>query len=539
MKKLVFFLLLLPSLCFCGVNLKNGNFYINYTDIIVPGGGNDLSVVRTYNSKSTERGWFGFGWGSDFETSLIVGADGSVVVHENGSGAKTRFTPKKPIDPELAATKIIGAMRKRNSIPDNVANRLKNKLKGDAELRIAYAKKFNVKSDISSGTTLYSSLRGKQRVVKAGKNFKRIFDSGKYEQFNKNGRLTEVKDKYGYKIKLNYKDDKLISIKDSQAKQLFFEWYSNGKVKSVSSGSKIKSKYKYDGEDLIESEDVAGNTYKFSYDNNHNLLGVTYKDGRKMEVSYTAKTQFVSSIKDKKGIETKYKYESNKENPNLHYWTVVSKKDSAGNEYDNKYEYELKIRPDGSQYTYRILTIINEFKSETTYSECCGLPLKIVKGKGVTNFEYNKRGLLTKKTTNKGEYINLEYHKKINKIVKVVNNDGWTKFSYDKKGNLNKATNNKGKAVLLVYDLKGRIMKMVDYDKKKDRKRSLSFKYNALGKPTEIDMKKVGKINVSYDNFGEIKRVTSKSGKKMAMQVTEAFQSLLTIVRPAGVNLNM
>ena len=120
-----------------------------------------------------------------------------------------------------------------------------------------------------------------------------------------------------------------------------------------------------------------------------------------------------------------------------------------------------------------------------------------------------------------------------------MNNDGWTKFDYDKRGNLNKATNNIGKAVLLVYDLKGRIMKMVDYDKKTDKKRSLAFKYNALGKPTEIDMKNVGKINVSYDNFGEIKNVSSKSGKKMAMQVTEAFQSLLTIVRPAGVNLNM
>ena len=61
---------LFPLLAFSGVNLKNGNFYISYTDIIVPGGGHDLEIVRTYNSKSTDRGWFGFGWGSDYETYL-------------------------------------------------------------------------------------------------------------------------------------------------------------------------------------------------------------------------------------------------------------------------------------------------------------------------------------------------------------------------------------------------------------------------------------------------------------------------------------
>ena len=33
--------------------------------------------------------------------------------------------------------------------------------------------------------------------------------------------------------------------------------------------------------------------------------------------------------------------------------------------------------PDGSLYTYRIYTDINNVKTETIYSECCSLPLKI------------------------------------------------------------------------------------------------------------------------------------------------------------------
>ena len=182
--------------------------------------------------------------------------------------------------------------------------------------------------------------------------------------------------------------------------------------------------------------------------------------------------------------------------------------------------------------------MINNVKTETIYSECCSLPLKIQRGNQVTNFEYDG-GLLTKKTSSSGEFVQLEYDKKHKKISKVTNNKGWTEFHYDKKGNLQKAFNSGRKAVLLIYDRKGRITKMVDDDRKKKKKRVLSFKYNSLGKPVEIALKNAGKINVEYDNYGEIKKVESKAGHKMALQVTQAFQSLLSIVKPAGVNLSL
>ena len=102
-----------------------------------------------------------------------------------------------------------------------------------------------------------------------------------------------------------------------------------------------------------------------------------------------------------------------------------------------------------------------------------------------------------------------------------------------------KAISSKGKAVLLIYNSKGKIKKMVDRNQKTKTKRVLAFTYNSIGKPVEIAMEKVGKIQVAYDNHGEIKKVESKAGHKMALQVTQAFQNLLVIVKPAGVNLNM
>ena len=105
--KLLILMSFLTSSAFGGVNLKNGNFYISYGDISVPGTGKKLEIIRTYNSKSTEKGWFGFGWGSVYETKLVPSADGCAVIHEHGAGGKTRFCPKNTVDPKKASQKII------------------------------------------------------------------------------------------------------------------------------------------------------------------------------------------------------------------------------------------------------------------------------------------------------------------------------------------------------------------------------------------------------------------------------------------------
>lgn len=534
----IFMLSALSFEAFPGVNLKNGNFFVSYTDIVVPGGGKKLEVTRTYNSRSLQNGWFGFGWGSDFETYLNVSADGSVVVHENGAGATTRFTPKTSVDAKVAAEKIVTAMKSKNQMTEKVALEMVEKLKNDAELRQQYEAKLGLSAKIADGSVLYSNERGMQELQKTADGYKRVFSDGKAEFFNNDGKLTKISEKSGYSVSLVYKNGVLESIKDSQAKQLFFSWYPDGKIKNVWSAGDKKVEYKFKDNDLVESKDVGDNLYKYSYDSNHNLIKVGYSDNTEMKVAYDSKTQWATSVTEKDGDQTKYEYGANPKNPDNHYWTSVTTTGFDGKPVTNKYEYEIKNKPDGSSYTYRTVTEINNLKTETIYSECCGLPLKIARGKEVTNFEYNAKGLLTKKSSTSGDFVQLEYDDTINKVTKVVNNTGWTNFTYDKTGNLAKAVNSTGKTVLLIYDRNNRITKMVDNDAKAD-KRTLSFIYNAMGKPVEISMDNVGKINIDYDNYGEIKKVESKAGHKMALQVTQAFQSLLSIVKPADVNLQL
>jgi YD repeat-containing protein len=377
--------LVLSMSSFAGVNLKNGNFYIAYTDL------STLDITRTYNSKSTHVGWFGFGWGTKYETNLQVSADGCVVVREHGAGAKTRFCPKKKIDGKEAAQKIIAAMRKKTTLSANAAEALIKKLSNNAELRHAYARNFGVKTKLSNGTKLYSNQRGMQTISVLKDGYKREYSNGNLEYFNDNGQLTQIKKKDGTKITLEYKSKNLYKIADNKANQVFFEWYPNGKIKSLWSAGDKKALYKYNGSDLIYSKDVQGNAYGFAYDKNHNMVEINYapdskKGSDSMTMKYEPKTYFISQITDRNGDVTSYKYGADSKNPKDHYWTTVGKKGFGGKQINNRYEYEIKTKPDGQRYTYRIKTRINGVTTETIYSECCSLPIKIARGKHVTNF---------------------------------------------------------------------------------------------------------------------------------------------------------
>ena len=530
---------LIPLCSSAGVNIKNGNFYISYTDIIVPGDGPNLQITRTCNSKFPGKGWFGYCWGNYYETKITAAADGSVIVHENGSGARTRFVPQNAIDPTESAKKIVEAMRKNGQMSDTVAKKKIEELKKDAEMRQAYARKYNITTMPPAGTILASVSRGLQKVAVLKSGYERRYNDGKVEVFDKQGRMTAVKHRDGYRIDIRYKGKTLQSIKDNKGKQLFFEWYANGLVKHIWSTKDQKTSYTYDANhDLRESRDTSGNVYKHDYDGNHNMTKITYSDGTTMTIKYDPKTQFVQAVTNRDGRTTSYKYDSNPKKPELHYWTTVTRVGPDNKKEENRYEYEIKIKPDGSRYTYRLATTIRGVTTETIYSEN-SLPLKITRGKDITTFEYNDNGLLTKKSSTTGENVELKYHEKFNKITRVDNNEGWTTFAYSKQGLLNKAINSQGMMVVLMHDSKDRITKMVARNEKTKEEKILDFDYNALGKPTQIKLKNVGQINVNYNNNGSIKKVESKQGPKMAYQINQAFLSLRSIVKPSGVNLSI
>lgn len=136
-----------------------------------------------------------------------------------------------------------------------------------------------------------------------------------------------------------------------------------------------------------------------------------------------------------------------------------------------------------------------------------------------------------------GGFAEYFYHPKLNKISAIVTNQVSTVFTYDKAGNLIRAYNTNGQLITLGYDSHKHINHMIETNQIEYVRRELSFKYNDMGKPAVIRLLGKGEIKVEYDAQGEISKVDSKRGVKMALGVTEAFQTLLRVVKVADVEM--
>jgi len=528
---------------YANVSLKNGNFFMVYVDIIYPGGFQP-KIERVYNSKTAYKGVFGWGWGNEYEVFLKVSADASVVVHEYGGGAENRFFPIKFSRKELMdAANNIAKANKQSGNKSYI-----NRLVIDANFRNDEWQKLVSRGvlkpmSLSVGTQLQSNAFSYQYITKTKEGYVRSFDNGKSELFNEQGRLVKVADKNGNYIKFEYgKDGHLNKALDNFNRKMFFTFNARGLVERIDGENGKKVNYKYNKNDeLIASQDIENNTYSYKYDARHNMTEIGYPDKTKMVMKYYSKKQYdnVQTVTDRDGTTTEYTYDRDSKDAG-HFTVKVAVKDKKNrNISKSSYEYFIKTNAKGVEWTQKMITDLDGDKTETTYNECCGLPIVIKKGKQITKFDYDAKGRVVKKDT-PFEITNLKYHDTFGKVVAVDHQSKqnkkmktWSKFKYDNKGNLIAANNSEKKAVKLFYDGVGRIKSMIDH-----RKRRIDFEYNENSKPIVIKDPKLGSINVSYTNSGEIKQVNSSAGRKVAVQVVSAFQNLLDIIRPAGVSLS-
>lgn len=584
MKSIKFFLFLLslfflPFVAQALVAVTNGNYFVGFIDITNPTtpSGFELKVDRTYNSRSQYEGIFGYGWGTDFEPFGVMHADGSIVVHENGGGDRTRFIGSFTKESAKAfSDRIARAFFEKNRRHMSAAE-----LQGivsDRYKREEMAKSLGMTPKIPVGTKLQTKQRGDQQtVVVTAKGFKREFGDGKVEHYEAKA---DVKDhgtyegnqrvlKGVYKVTkivdpvrkqtLEFKYDKQGNItlaKDSTGQVLRFK-VKNGKVVQVTNKRGQKATYKYcpskgydpkkkcRGGDLIVSTDAASppNVYKYEYDRSRNMTKISYQDGTSEQIAYWPATPpgrgGVQSVVDRNGVKTEYSYWESKREPKLHYKTTVKTTYKSGRSTKSVYEYKDKRRPDGSTYKYKMITDFDGAKTETIYNECCGQPLQIKTASGTTRFEYyEKSGLLKMKDTpteiTEWEYDD-KFKAKVSRVRVVGKGDAKyeaeTKFKYDPKtGNLMAARTNDGRGVALKYDSQNRIKQMFDHEK-----RMIVFDYAGDSKPRFITQKNVGSIELVYDKQGNIQEVKSGKGRSIAASVTSAFQNLLEIIRPAGI----
>ena len=88
------------------INVTNGNMYLQQTDYRLPGLGEGLEIIRTYNSQSPRDGIFGHGWISNYEE--WVEAQGALLLRLNLADGRavylarpntsSAYVPAQPLD---------------------------------------------------------------------------------------------------------------------------------------------------------------------------------------------------------------------------------------------------------------------------------------------------------------------------------------------------------------------------------------------------------------------------------------------------------
>jgi YD repeat-containing protein len=484
------------------VNPRNGNFAVTYLL------SSDHQRI-TYNSKSTDRGWFGFGWGSVFETRLLVLTDGSAVVLENGTGAQTVYgkkagkkadnnaNAKTSITPEqqlvqqmlndiIAVDKLdpyqVADLHRELSSPDDRINKLKA---------------YGMSGKVANGTVLQGDGCDAAQLSKVADGYQRIRCESGRDEFDNRGWLVQRTATDGKVFSAIYENAPYPkTLLEPDGSRVDLQWNNRGQLTEQSrtdhEGKPVKVQFNYDQKGNLARMDyfggnLGGSNNRFRYDDRHNLIEVRYRDETTTLIAYDNADQAIE-VTDRQGKQTRYEYST-----------------------------DSKTREDTT-----VIVSTNQDRSEQRQI-----------------LRYTSDGMPTRTHDRQGNWTEYAYHPDLRKVTMVRTAAGERRFGYDPKGQLLLASDTESLRVArFTYDKQGRIFKIVSQDADAPR-RVLEFRYNDKNKPVIIKLDGVGQIDVRYDAHGEIETVNSPAGVKIALAVTQAFQSLLSLVKMSGVNFGL
>ena len=251
------------------VNIVNGNFYWEYTDLTL-NGKDDLSFTRSYNSRSSREGVMGYGWSHNWQYSL-----------DNNDTYSLLHLPD-------------GGTAHFNALPEG-----------------GYAWHKNDRYKIEETLTGYTVTSR---------------DNTEYD-FDPDGKLTTISDLFGEKYRLAYNGDKLHTVTgaagvltmiydgdrikrvtDSAGREIIYDYDINGDLVLFTNPDEDTLIYQYTDHLLEAITDFRGNVY---LSNEYDKLGIvksqTTADRGTMRYSYDYENR-INTFTGTNGRITKYYY---------------------------------------------------------------------------------------------------------------------------------------------------------------------------------------------------------------------------------------
>jgi YD repeat-containing protein len=434
------------------INCATGNQSEEQTDLALGGRGPGLHVTRTYNSQAAaeakEAGAWGYGWSGPYSSHLLFNAESGAVtvVQENGATATFAAEGGKYVPPLWVQATL-------------------------------------VKEEVESKVIYVFTLPTQEKL-----------------KFEKEGKLTEQKDRNGNAITLTYESGKLTKAKDSAGRELIFA-YTGSQVTSVEDPLGRKVKYTYESSNLasvtLPGEETA--RWKFKYDASHQLTEMTNGRGGVTKTEYDEKHR--------------------------------AKKQTDPAERVLKFEYGES----GGLKT----TTITEPNGSTTFEKFNegGEAVEVIQAKGTglerkSTSEYNAAYELVKATDPLGHSTSYEYSAAGDMILEKDPEGDETKWTYNGTHDVETEMTPKGEKTTYKRDAHGNV-EAIERPAPGETTQKASFKHASNGDLESATDPLGHETKFEYDTYGDLKAETDAEGDKTTWTFNKDGEQL-TEVSPRG-----
>jgi YD repeat-containing protein len=523
------------------VDTIHGSFCSQQQDLAQKSWDTELNLARVYHSRFSESGWFGHGWGTVYETRLIVMPDGSAVVEDPSTLKIARYGLVDPARLQFEVVKIVARAIEKERLDSAATVALQNQLLANEAMRRARVLQYGLQGQLPPNTRLRETGCPRALVERIATGYRRVTCEGGVDYFDPAGRLVG-RERNGYRVTIHYAGEHPGLIEDTLGQKILFKWTPTGHVAEARTGKgESVISYGYDDNDnlILASEApavgasqggppkgetaasgaadnrVVAQDTRYTYDASHKLTRIDNSDGSRMEMKYDESGRLVW-MQDTDLSEVAYAYRQDPANPAMHYWTTAKTPGRNGNVIISEAEYFLAVDRAGIERVARVIKTQGQEKEEITLDEM---------------------GRFTRIQKSDGHFSEFSYHPTLGRVAVVSTDAGRREMKYDRAGNLSRVKDDKGHMVVLSYDSRNRITRMVETIQAGHERRELDFSYNEHGKPVTIKMRGKGEISVVYGPDGEIAQVESKQGKDMPLEVGVAIKGMTDMAKVEGASL--
>ncbi len=341
------------SIVFAGADPKNLNFYFTIRDIpsqILPKELNDslsdkgFDTTRTYNSKSTYSGIFGFGWCSALETAAEDDGGAEIRVKHCGAGQEMLFR-HSAIDFTAKVDQIFKQIINHPKFPrdkaeakeENAIERLHDDISADFDLRKSFIASYKLVAMLPEGTYLSSDRQWRGQLTKHGFSIQNI-SSGEGYTFARNGRLTSYFMPVGRSIYVLQGPTGPVSVRMFGGSEMLLHYNASAKVDVVTVRTpKGRTEISYEYETVNEGNEHlavlkainvnAKNLLRYKYSDKLNLIEAWENERLIFSVSYDEKKDnyekkdWVTKVTYQDGCVSSYTVAFSSTKPNASYVT--------------------------------------------------------------------------------------------------------------------------------------------------------------------------------------------------------------------------